>query len=109
MEGLADLIKNNLNMSLSDSELLPLTISLYICIGASLFCWIASLITGNFSFVDRLWSILPMTYAWVFTLFPVLKGDGINLRMLISTILVTMWGSRLTYNFYRKGGYSLSS
>eukprot|EP00759_Apiculatamorpha_spiralis_P040210 PhF_6_TR38863/c0_g1_i2/m.58118 len=64
-----------------------------------LFCFAASVVTSNDSWVDRLWSIIPVWMAWVFAL----EGDG-NARTLYA-VLITMWGIRLTYNFYRRGGY----
>lgn len=56
--------------------------------------------------MDKLWSILPMIYLLVV----LIKGtiaNGFNARLLIMTILVFIWGSRLTYNFAKKGGYSI--
>lgn len=70
--------------------------------GVSLVTWVASLITGDHSWVDRIWSIVPIVYVaafWAATGF----GDP---RLLIMTVLVLLWGARLTFNFARKGGYS---
>ena len=36
-------------------------------------------------------------------------GAELHPRMAIIAALTTIWGSRLTYNFYRKGGYALSA
>jgi steroid 5-alpha reductase family enzyme len=58
-------------------------------------------LTHNNSQVDKLWSILPAVYAWYMTW----KG-GWNDRMVLMSILVTIWAVRLTYNFARRGGYS---
>lgn len=63
--------------------------------------WIAGLITGDSSWVDRIWSILPVAYLWVFAGFT----HG-NARLILVAVLVTLWGGRLTFNFARKGGYS---
>ena len=44
---------------------------------------------------------MPAIYGWItFAGYP-------SPRVLIMTILVTVWGLRLSYNFYRKGGYSI--
>jgi len=67
-----------------------------------LFVWVASLITGDHSWVDRLWSIVPVVYVWVFAGFAGLADPRLN----VMAILVTLWGARLTFNFARKGGYS---
>jgi steroid 5-alpha reductase family enzyme len=68
------------------------------CAGA----WIASLVTGDTSWVDRLWSIVPMIYLWVFAGSAHLHSA----RLDVMAIVVSVWGIRLTYNFARKGGYS---
>lgn len=52
------------------------------------------------SIVDRLWSVQPVLYCWHFYL------SQPNPRLLVMSVLVTIWGSRLTYNFIAKGGYS---
>ncbi|MCU1556257.1 MAG: hypothetical protein JWN09_252 [Microbacteriaceae bacterium] len=72
---------------------------------AGLFCafaWIASLITKDTSWVDRIWSIVPVIYVWVFAAFAGLA----DARLDVMAILVTLWGARLTFNFARKGGYN---
>jgi steroid 5-alpha reductase family enzyme len=66
----------------------------------------ASSITGDYSYIDRLWSILPVLYSWGFTLSVGLKSKGFSVRGLLLSLLITAWGIRLSYNFYRKGGYS---
>lgn len=69
---------------------------------ACAFAWSASLITGDTSWVDRLWSIVPVLYVWVFAVAAHLS----NVRLDTMAALVTIWGIRLTFNFARKGGYS---
>jgi len=66
------------------------------------FVWIASLITGDHSWVDRIWSIVPVVYVWIFAAFAGLTDPRLN----VMAVLVTLWGARLTFNFARKGGYS---
>jgi len=64
-------------------------------------CFVVSEITRNYSQVDKLWSLMPAIYGWMtFASCP-------SPRVLIMTFLVTLWGLRLSYNFYRKGGYSI--
>ncbi|QAY58799.1 DUF1295 domain-containing protein [Microbacterium protaetiae] len=69
------------------------------------FCWVASLITKDTSWVDRLWSIAPVVYAWIFAL-AALIGGGHSARVVVMAVLATLWGARLTFNFARKGGYT---
>jgi len=80
----------------------PLLAVVIIAAAVCLFCWITSLITHEHSWVDRLWSIVPVVYVWVFVAF----SERMDARLLIMAVLVTLWGARLTFNFARKGGYS---
>ena len=66
-----------------------------------LLCFLVSEITRNYSQVDKLWSLMPIAYSWI-TLanFP-------SPRLTVMASLVTIWGLRLSYNFYRKGGYNI--
>jgi steroid 5-alpha reductase family enzyme len=85
----------------------------------ALACWLATLITNNYSHVDRLWSIIPPVYGLVF-LFTGLFFDGqysvvsssgfsTDLRLILMAVLAVAWGVRLTYNFWRKDGYNLKT
>lgn len=65
-------------------------------------CWVASLITGDTSWVDRIWSITPVVYMWIFC--GAARFD--DPRLWVMTMLVTAWGVRLTFNFARRGGYT---
>lgn len=65
-------------------------------------CWLVSLVTHDTSQVDRMWSIAPPIYLWVFA-----GGAGFgDARLNLLAVLATLWGARLTFNFARKGGYS---
>jgi steroid 5-alpha reductase family enzyme len=71
--------------------------------------WLASVVTRNYSFTDRLWSIMPGVFAWHFAYHAYVQDDGVwDLRMVLMAALSTLWGCRLTFNFWRKGGYKLS-
>ncbi|WES64715.1 DUF1295 domain-containing protein [Microbacter sp. GSS18] len=83
----------------------PLPIVIGIAVVASGFCWIASLVTKDTSWVDRLWSIVPVVYVWVFAIAGMHGGTDAG-RLVLMALLVTAWGARLTFNFARKGGYS---
>lgn len=73
-----------------------------ICACSVLYCFVVGEITNNNSQMDKLWSILPEIYAWVVAV----KGN-MNPRLVIMAILATVWGARLTYNFAKKGAYSI--
>jgi len=64
--------------------------------------WTASMLTGDYSWVDRSWSIVPVVYVGVFAGF----AHFSNVRLDVMAVLVLVWGVRLTFNFARKGGYS---
>lgn len=67
-----------------------------------LYCFVVGEITRNNSQMDKLWSILPIIYSWV-----IAGMGGMSLRLVITAILITIWGIRLTINFGRKGAYKL--
>ncbi len=74
-----------------------------IMVGCSiLFCFVVGEISRNNSQMDKLWSIMPIAYAWVIAA----KG-GMHIRLVLMAILITIWGARLTYNFAKKGAYSI--
>ena len=62
--------------------------------------WVFSLLTREYSWTDRIWSLTPVAYLWVFAA----ASDG-NPRIVLMAVLVSLWGARLTFNFARKGGY----
>ena len=80
----------------------PLALCLIICAVASLLTWLLSVITKDYSQVDRIWSIIPAVYLWVFACCAGLH----DARLDVMAIMVTLWGARLTFNFARKGGYT---
>ena len=64
-------------------------------------CFLVSSITNNYSQVDKLWSVIPIPYAWITAYYA-----EFDLRITLMAILVSLWGARLTFNFARRGGYS---
>ncbi|EDQ91871.1 uncharacterized protein MONBRDRAFT_14787 [Monosiga brevicollis MX1] len=80
----------------------PMASALIIGFYFSVFCWLAAPALGDYSIVDRLWSILPAMYTWHFA-----SKGGYDQRLTIMALWTTIWGARLTYNFFRKGGYKL--
>lgn len=80
----------------------PLLVVIAVAGTVAAFCWIASLVSKDHSWVDRLWSIVPVVYVWIFAGF---AGFG-DARLNLMALLVTLWGARLTFNFARKGGYT---
>jgi steroid 5-alpha reductase family enzyme len=64
-------------------------------------CLLVSELTRNYSQVDKLWSLMPIIYGLVAFL------SNPSPRLAIMCVLITIWGFRLSFNFYRKGGYSI--
>lgn len=83
----------------------PLSLVLIVAGITCAFCWIASLITKDTSWVDRIWSIVPVVYVWIFAISGIVEGLDPT-RLIVMALLVTAWGARLTFNFARKGGYT---
>ncbi|WP_127793237.1 DUF1295 domain-containing protein [Agromyces sp. LHK192] len=77
-----------------------LVVSALLCALVTAGTWLASVLSKEHSWVDRIWSIAPIAYVWIFA-----AGDGFSPRLVLMASLVTLWGIRLTFNFARKGGY----
>jgi steroid 5-alpha reductase family enzyme len=85
---------------LGELELSALKPLLWVLGAAILLTFIVGELTSNNSQVDKLWSILPIVYAWIVTYY----GD-FSTRLVVMSILVTIWGIRLSVNFGLKGAY----
>ncbi len=79
----------------------PLFIVALCAVGFSLCSFFAGLITKDYSWVDRMWSTLPVAYG----LFYAWRGR-FTPAIVIASGLITLWGIRLTWNFASKGGYT---
>ncbi|KAG8625341.1 hypothetical protein KVT40_007092 [Elsinoe batatas] len=70
--------------------------------------FIVSEINRNYSQIDRAWSILPALYNvhyWYWG-----KLNGIESQRLDAVALFSVcWSARLTFNYWRKGGYEVGS
>jgi steroid 5-alpha reductase family enzyme len=85
----------------NQTQLSILKSTAWIVLGVIAYTFIVGQLTGNNSQVDKLWSIVPIIYAWYMTYL-----GGWNERMIMMSVLVTIWGARLTYNFARRGAYT---
>ena len=88
--------------ALSDTQIQTLKVLGLMCGIAALYCFVVGELARNNSQMDKLWSILPIAYAWV-----IAAMGGMKLRLVVMAVLVTLWGIRLTFNFARKGAYSI--
>lgn len=94
----------------------PIFSTSLICVYASLITSLLGTLTGEYSWVDRIWSIIPFVYTWLYFLHPYIVLEEavpdlsltglLGSRLFVMTLLTSLWGLRLTYNFWRKGGYA---
>lgn len=87
--------------ALSAAQLDALKLLLIVAACSAGYCFLVGELSGNNSQMDKLWSLLPEVYIWIIAL-----RDG-SLRLIVMAILATLWGLRLTFNFARKGAYTL--
>src|ERR1051325_1077031 len=77
-------------------------VCLVVYAGICLATWLLSVVTREYSWVDRIWSLAPIVYVAVFAGAAHFK----DARLDVMLALVAAWGARLTFNFARKGGYA---
>ncbi|KAG5501447.1 hypothetical protein JKF63_03275 [Porcisia hertigi] len=85
---------------------------------AALVLFLAAHYNDNYSWVDRSWSILPVVYTWIHIYYthhsareaPLNPAESqVSIPLRCSTLfglVITLWGCRLTFNFFRRGGYA---
>ena len=83
----------------------PYGVALNVCVVVAVLAWMASILTRDLSWVDRLWSIVPALYCGI-----VLADVGFgSARVAVMTALACAWAARLTFNLTRRGGYRAGS
>eukprot|EP00035_Acanthoeca_spectabilis_P026574 m.463250 g.463250 ORF g.463250 m.463250 type:complete len:355 (+) comp22971_c0_seq1:17-1081(+) len=90
----------------------PWTVAVLAQIVLAFAIWLSSVVKRGHdglpdpSVVDKLWSVTPFVNAWWFhwTTITPQRPYG-SPRTLCMALLATTWGMRLTWNFWRKGGY----
>lgn len=88
--------------SFTDEQYAALVTMTKLYLGSAIYCFVVSELAKNYSQVDKFWSLIPIAYVWYFA-----NASGFDDRMVMMAILVTFWGARLTYNFGRRGGFSI--
>jgi steroid 5-alpha reductase family enzyme len=73
-----------------------------VCAVVITICWMLSMIFREYSWVDRVWSIVPPVYVGIFAA----QAHWHDARLNLMTVLTALWGARLTFNYARKGGYA---
>lgn len=82
----------------------PRVVCLVICAGSIVGTWLVSVLTREYSWVDRVWSIAPTVYVWVFA-----AAAEFDARLVLMASLVTLRGIRLTFNAGSRGRSECSS
>ncbi|KAL4906628.1 hypothetical protein BDW74DRAFT_150843 [Aspergillus multicolor] len=86
----------------------PFASALAFTLFSSVLFIIFSEINRNYSQVDRFWSILPSVFNVHFAIWARLSGlRTLNLDTIAAISLI--WTVRLTFNYWRRGGYSIGS
>lgn len=80
----------------------PLCVAACACAAVAALCWILSILTREYSWVDRLWSVMPPLYVGWFAW----SAGLADARLVVMAVLAALWGARLTFNYARKGGYA---
>lgn len=86
----------------ADTNPLVTGVALYTFLG--FFFLITAQVNKNYSQVDRAWSVLPVLNIAHLNLWARTNGVATG-RLNLALIYATIWGARLTFNFWRKGGY----
>ncbi|KAF5627384.1 DUF1295 domain protein [Fusarium tjaetaba] len=86
----------------------PLISGFAISIALGFVFLVVSEINRNYSQVDRMWSILPNLYVVHLSVWARLAGIPSS-RVDLIAAATTLWSCRLTYNYWRKGGYNKGS
>ncbi|WEW60572.1 hypothetical protein PRK78_006059 [Emydomyces testavorans] len=86
----------------------PLVVAVAFSLFLVPFLLVVSEINRNYSQVDRLWSILPTVYNGHYVLWSYLNGLPTD-RTWTIFVCSLLWSVRLTFNYWRKGGYSIGS
>lgn len=69
---------------------------------------VVSEVNRNYSQVDRVWSILPTVYAAHYATWTHLSGLP-TAKVDNALAAAVVWTMRLTFNYWRKGGYNIGS
>lgn len=89
----------------------PLVTSFWLAHVQILLQLLLSLFTRSFSWNDRLWSLIPPMHALIYALHSPLSHDRrtsslSDPRLSLMSLLICLWGARLTFNAARKGYYN---
>ena len=79
----------------------PFGTALDLCLILAALAWLVSVLTRDYSWVDRLWTLCPPVYC---VMVAAALGFG-SRRVNLMTLLIVLWAARLTFNAVRKGAF----
>ena len=86
----------------------PFVTALFLSLLVAPIFLLVSEVNKNYSQVDRAWSILPTMYIAHYTYWS--HAHGLPSQRLDNVLVFALiWSARLTFNYWRKGGYSIGS
>ena len=80
----------------------PYLDAFWLCLALIGATWVLSIVTREYSWTDRVWSVAPAVYGVMVSA----AADFADPRLNLMTLLVSVWAVRLTTNFVIKGGYA---
>lgn len=83
----------------------PLFVTGVISLAIAFVAYGHSLMSGLTFVIDRSWSAIPPAFLVIYAVMAQAVYGSVPSRLLWHCAVVCLWGARLTYNFYRKGGY----
>ncbi|CAG9972227.1 unnamed protein product [Clonostachys byssicola] len=104
----SSLLNNTAGLTQLYVETNPLVSAFAASVAFSVAFFIVSELNRNYSQVDRLWSILPNLYVVHLALWARLAGLP-HSRIDLIAVFTSLWSARLTFNYWRKGGYTVGS
>ncbi|WP_419165628.1 DUF1295 domain-containing protein [Candidatus Palauibacter sp.] len=79
----------------------PFGTALDLCLILAALAWLVSVLTRDYSWVDRLWTLCPPVYCVMVAA----ALDFGSRRVNLMTLLIVLWAARLTFNAVRKGAF----
>nr|CAJ2475700.1 unnamed protein product [Leishmania braziliensis] len=109
---------DSLSSAIAAATATSFALSACLMIVALLVLFVAAHRNDNYSWVDRSWSILPVVCTWIHVYYThqearktaeshVAGQSSLSLSCAaLFGLVITVWGCRLTFNFFRRGGYA---
>jgi steroid 5-alpha reductase family enzyme len=86
----------------------PLVFACFLSLALAPLFLLVSEVNRNYSQVDRVWSILPALYIIHYDLWA--RQNALpSAKLDAAALCATIWSCRLTFNYWRKGGYTIGS